>query len=103
MEDFEIIIFQMITNTGSAKSKYIEAVQCAKAGDYEGAEALIKEGTDMMIKGHQIHADLVQKEAAGESIQMSLILAHAEDQMMSAEVFKIMGEELIELYKKIEG
>lgn len=101
MEDYEIIIFQMITNTGSAKSKYIEAVQRAKEGNYEEAEALIKEGTEMMLKGHQIHADLVQKEAAGESIQMSLILAHAEDQMMSAEVFKIMGEELIDLYKKI--
>lgn len=101
MEDYEIIIFQMITNTGSAKSKYIEAVQRAKEGNYEEAEALIKEGTEMMLKGHQIHADLVQKEAAGESIQMSLILAHAEDQMMSAEVFKIMGEELIDLYKRI--
>ena len=45
--------------------------------------------------------DLVQKEAAGEDAKMSLILAHAEDQMMSTEVFKVLAEEMIELYKKV--
>ena len=40
-------------------------------------------------------------EAAGEDAKMSLILAHAEDQMMSTEVFKVLAEEMIELYKKV--
>ena len=31
-----------------------------------------------------------------------LILMHAEDQLMSAETFRIMAEEFIEVYKKIE-
>nr|WP_274600925.1 PTS lactose/cellobiose transporter subunit IIA [Dorea longicatena] len=44
---------------------------------------------------------MVQKEAAGEGAKMSLILAHAEDQMMSTEVFKVLAEEMIELYKKV--
>lgn len=34
-------------------------------------------------------------------LKMSLILAHAEDQMMSTEVFKVLAEEMIELYKKV--
>ena len=50
---------------------------------------------------HAQQTDLVQKEAAGEDAKMSLILAHAEDQMMSTEVFKVLAEEMIELYKKV--
>ena len=54
-----------------------------------------------MFPGTGRCTDLVQKEAAGEDAKMSLILAHAEDQMMSTEVFKVLAEEMIELYKKL--
>ena len=59
------------------------------------------QGDELLSQGHGPHTDLVQKEAAGEDAKMSLILAHAEDQMMSTEVFKVLAEEMIELYKKV--
>lgn len=101
MEEMELICFQLITAAGGAKSKYIEAIQKAKEGLYEEAEELITQGDELLGKGHEPHTDLVQKEAAGEDVKMSLILAHAEDQMMSTEVFKVLAEEMIELYKKV--
>ncbi len=101
MEDLELICFQLITSAGAAKSNYIAAIQLAKEGNYKEAEKLIKEGDKLLIEGHAPHTDMIQKEAAGESMQMSLLLTHAEDQMMSTEVFKVMAEEMIELYKKV--
>ncbi|MDD3402340.1 MAG: PTS lactose/cellobiose transporter subunit IIA [Hespellia sp.] len=101
MEELELICFQLITAAGAAKSNYIEAIQCAKEGKYEEAETLIAEGDKLLTEGHGPHTDLVQKEAAGEDVHVSLILAHAEDQMMSTEVFKVLAEELIALYKKV--
>lgn len=103
MEGMELIIFQLITAAGTAKSYYIEAIQKAKEGLYEEAEQLIQEADELMKQGHDPHTDLVQKEAGGEGVPMSLILTHAEDQMMSAEVFKVMAEEIIDLYKKVNG
>ena len=103
MEGMELICFQLITAAGTAKSNYIEAIQKAKEGLYDEAAELIAQGDEMMKEGHQPHTDLIQKEAAGENLQMGLILTHAEDQMMSAEVFKVMAEEMIELYKKVNG
>ena len=102
MEDKELICFQLITAAGGAKSNYIRAIQKAKEGAYEEAAELISEGDDMMKQGHLPHTDLVQKEAAGEAVPMGLILAHAEDQMMSAEIFKVMAEEMIDLYKRLD-
>lgn len=103
IENFEMICFQLITAAGGAKSNYIEAIQKAKEGLYDEAAELIKQGDEMMKQGHEPHTDLVQQEAAGKPVEMGLILTHAEDQMMSAEVFKVMAEEMIELYKKVNG
>ena len=101
MEGLELICFKLITAAGGAKSNYIEAIQKAKQGLYEEAEELIRQGDELLKEGHQPHTDMIQKEAAGEDVKMSLILTHAEDQMMSTEVFKVMAEEMIELYKKV--
>ena len=45
----------------------------------------------------------IQKEAAGTPVANSLILVHAEDQVMSAEEFRIIASELIDSYKRIAG
>lgn len=102
MEGLELICFQLITAAGGAKSSYIEAVEKAKQGKYEEAEELIKQGDELMKQGHAPHTDLIQQEAAGNGFEMSLILTHAEDQMMSTEVFKVMAEQMIELYHKVD-
>ena len=41
---------------------------------------------------------MIQKEAAGEKSEFSLLLMHAEDQLMTTETLKIVAEEFIELY-----
>ena len=46
---------------------------------------------------------VVQQEAAGDPVTMSLLLTHVEDQMMSTETVKLMVTELIDLYRKLNG
>lgn len=103
MEGLELICFQIISASGGAKSAYTAALEAAKEGDYEEAEKMIKEGDEMLNQGHAPHATLVQQEAAGNSPEVSLILIHAEDQMMGAESFKAMVEEFIEVYKQLDA
>ena len=102
MEGVELICFQIITAAGGAKSAYMEAVNKAKEGLYDEARAMIEEEDKMLKEGHGPHTDLIQQEAASNESVISLILAHAEDQMMSAEVFKMMAEQVIDLYEKID-
>lgn len=101
MEELELICFQLITAAGTAKSNYIGAIQKAKEGQYDEAVQMIADGDEFLKQGHVPHAELIQKEASGEDFRMGLILTHAEDQMSGAETFKVMAEEMIELYKKI--
>ena len=59
-------------------------------------------GIPARCQGHHAHAELVQKEAAGEKSEYSLLLMHAEDQLMSAEAFGILAEEFVDVYKMME-
>ena len=102
MEGLELVSFQIIAAAGSARSSYVEALQAAKKGNYDEAEALIKQGDTDFIEAHHVHAELIQKFAAGEDLGANILLIHAEDQVMSAEVLKIMAVEFIELYTKLD-
>lgn len=103
MEGLELTAFEIISAVGTARSSYIESIQKAKEGKFDEAEQLIKEGDEMFVQGHHAHAKLLQHEAEnGQGSAVSLIILHAEDQLMSAEGFKIIALEFIDLYKKLE-
>lgn len=101
MEEMEMTCFEMISAVGSARSSYIEAIHAAKVGDYDKANQLIEEGNSSFLEGHKVHLQLIQNEASGKKNEMSLLLVHSEDQLMSAEGFKILALELIDIYKRI--
>ena len=103
VERLEMICFQIISNVGTARSSYIEAIHRAKDRDFEGAKQCLKAGQEEFLKGHEAHFELLQKEAKGTPVGGSLILIHAEDQLMSAEGFKIIAEELIASYRQMEA
>lgn len=102
MNGLELISFQIISAVGTARSMYIEAIELAKQGKIEEARKMIKEGEEAFVQGHSAHAELIQKEAGGESVQTNLLLIHAEDQLMSAEAFQIIATQFIDLYESIK-
>ncbi len=101
MEQMEMICFQIISSVGMAKSSYVEAMRAAAKGDFDEAAAKMKEGDSFYAKGHDAHSDLIAQEANGEAVPFSLILMHAEDQMMASETVRLMAEENIKLYQKL--
>ncbi|TGY66156.1 PTS lactose/cellobiose transporter subunit IIA [Dubosiella muris] len=102
MENMELVCFQIISNVGMAKSAYVEAIQLAEKGEHEKAQAKMKEGKEFFVKGHEAHASLIQKEAAGEKTNVSLLLMHAEDQLMSAETIELMANTTMRSLRRIE-
>ncbi|SJZ60526.1 PTS lactose/cellobiose transporter subunit IIA [Garciella nitratireducens] len=98
----ESISFQLISNIGTAKSFIMEALYSAKAGNFELADKKLKEADQYFTEGHKIHASLIQKEASGEKLNFSLLIMHAEDQLMSTETIRELVKEMIDIYRKIQ-
>lgn len=101
MIQLEQASFQIIANVGAARSLYIEAIQAAKQRDFDLAKARLEEGDQMFQQGHHAHLALFQSEVNKEFSQAHILLMHAEDQLMSAEGFRIIAEEFIELYREL--
>ncbi len=102
MEGLELTAFEIISAVGTARSTYIEAIQKAKEGKFDEAKQMIKEGDEMFVQGHHAHAKLLTYEAEnGQGSSLSLIILHAEDQLMSAEGFKTIALEFIDLYERL--
>lgn len=102
MKPSEMDIIEIISAVGQARSSYIEAIQEAKSGNYAKCNEFVRKGNELYAKGHHIHQHLIQDEAGGGKVEVSLLLTHAQDQLMSAESFKILCDEFIDLYRKFD-
>ncbi|WP_291648815.1 PTS lactose/cellobiose transporter subunit IIA [Clostridium sp.] len=97
MDELELVAFEIISNVGMAKSLAMEAIREARKNNYDEAEKKIEEAKRFLVEGHHAHSGLIHKEANGEKLEFSLIIMHAEDQLISAETIKDIAIELIEM------
>lgn len=103
MNEMELVAFEIISNVGMAKSLAMEAIREARSGNFEEAEKKIDEAKVFLLEGHHVHLGLIQNEANGKKLEFSLIIMHAEDQLISAETIKDLAIELIEMNKEIKN
>ncbi|MBA4492999.1 PTS lactose/cellobiose transporter subunit IIA [Paenactinomyces guangxiensis] len=103
MEGMELVAFNIISNVGTAKSMIMEALYASREGKFEEAEVILKESRNYLSLGHKAHAELIQKEASGEHLPFSLLIMHAEDQMMSVETIADLVAEMINMYKEMNA
>ncbi len=101
--DMEEVCFQIIANVGMAKSMYIDAIAKAKEGEIDAAREMVKQGSDAYVEGHNVHLQLLANDAGGKSVPFSMLLMHAEDQLLAAESFRIIAEDFIDVYEKLKG
>ena len=93
MDNLELVSFQLISNVGEARSALFEAMRAAREECFEEADKLVREA-------HESHSSLIMQEASGDKVQISLLLMHAEDQLMTTELLKGMAKEVILTHKK---
>ncbi|EST90383.1 hypothetical protein T233_00525 [Vagococcus lutrae LBD1] len=102
VNNMELIIFNIINYGGTAKSLSYEALAAAEKGDYDEADRLLKEADQNLLESHKVQTDLISKEAAGEKTEVSLLMVHAQDHLMTAIEAKSLIECMISLHKRID-
>ena len=99
--EFEQKVLNIITYSGEARNKAMNAITEAKCGRYKKAESNIKEAEDLLIKAHKKQTSLIQLEASGVRITPSLLLIHGQDHLMNAMMVKDMAVEFVDLYRRL--
>ena len=99
-DDMAMVAMEIVAYSGDARTKFLDAMDAIGAKDFAKAEALIKEGDDLILNAHNQQTELITKEAAGETVELSFLTVHAQDHLMTAMLLGDMVKKFIRLYKK---
>ncbi|AGF55509.1 MULTISPECIES: PTS lactose/cellobiose transporter subunit IIA [Clostridium] len=94
------VVMELVVNGGHARSKSMEAIKAAKKGDFEFAKEKIKEANEALNNAHNFQTSLIQKEAAGEKVEISLLMVHAQDHLMNAMTVRDLAKEMVSMYEE---
>lgn len=94
--------FEIIGYAGNAKGIAFEAIQKAKEGKIEEAREGLKESKAEVNKAHRAQTELIQQEASGDKVEMSVVLVHAQDHLMTTMNYQMLAEEIIDLYERLQ-
>lgn len=95
----ETIMMELVVNGGNARSCAMQAIAAARDGKPGLAERLMKEADEAIEKAHEFQTGILQAEASGEHLEMSLIMVHAQDHLMNAMTVRDLAKEFLKLYK----
>ena len=101
--NFEEILLGIVVHSRDGKSNAMQAIQEAKKGNLNAAKELIKQANNSLLEAHKVQTDLIQKEAGGEKSEVSLLMVHAQDHLMTSLTVIDLAEEFIELYENVNS
>ena len=100
--DIEQIVMDIIIQSGEARGYAHEALTMANEGNFSGADKMMEEANSAIDKDHDVQTSLIQKEASGEKLEVSVLFVHAQDHLMTAINEKNLITEIIELRRQLQ-
>ncbi len=96
------IAFQLISHGGNARGMAMEAINAAKQNNIAEAKDLIKQAREEILNAHEYQTTLIQDEASGVKNELSILLVHAQDYLMTGMTVLDMAEEFVDVYERID-
>ncbi|MFT4186291.1 MAG: PTS lactose/cellobiose transporter subunit IIA [Micrococcaceae bacterium] len=101
MENIENLIFEIIVHSGNSRANLYEALdEAGKNSSQEKIDELLKNAAEEMTLAHNIQTNLIQEDLKGDS-EISLLLIHAQDQLMTTMSEQTLIERMIKMQQQI--
>lgn len=96
--------FALIAKAGEARSYAFEALDKAKELDFDEAASLLDKAEGLLNEAHQVQFQILSQETSGTcDVELSFIMVHAQDHLMTAILAKELIYEQIEAKKEMEA
>ncbi|MBY5944704.1 PTS lactose/cellobiose transporter subunit IIA [Photobacterium rosenbergii] len=99
--DLEELVMGIIVNAGMARSLSFEALQLAKKGEFDKAQEQLDQARNAANEAHAVQTQLIEHDQGEGKVQMTLVLVHAQDHLMTSMLCRELVEEMIQLYKRL--
>ncbi|WP_160676444.1 PTS lactose/cellobiose transporter subunit IIA [Clostridium sp. C8-1-8] len=98
-QENDLVSMTIIANSGDARSFAFQALEEAKAGNFEKAEELLAKSDVSASLAHKAQTELLFKEANGYKQDINVLLVHSQDHLMTSMLANELIKEIILLYK----
>lgn len=99
-ENISKLGLELVALAGDARSIYLEILNNAKQKKFDNIDSLLKEAEELITECHVKQTELLQQEASGKYGDVTLIMVHGQDHLMTTILLKELVEHIVELYKK---
>ena len=97
-EEVQLLGFEIVAFAGDARSKFLEALTAAQAGDFAKADALIEEGNNYIAEASIEHKQACWlKKRKGDDIAYSVTMIHGQDHLMTTILLERFNEAFIRI------
>lgn len=93
--------FAIVAYAGDAKTDLITALEAAKKGQFEHAQELVTSADKAIAAAHNEQTKLLSKEAGGEDMDVTFIMVHGQDTLMTTMLLKDEVAYFINEYQRI--
>ena len=93
---------QLMVSAGDAKDLAHQALTAARNGDLDLAKEKLTAAREKLTVAHNVQTTMLTAEAQGKTVQLTLLIVHAQDHLMTAITYVDLAEELVALYDRLD-
>ena len=101
-EELQVVAFEIILHSGSARTSVHEAFADMREGHYNEAAEKLEVANADLLEAHHAQTNLLQEYASRTDIKIEIIMVHAQDHLMTTMTLREVALEMLNLYRKIE-
>ncbi len=94
------IATNVIVFAGNARNLVMKALNAAYEEDFESAREFMDQAENELRSAHRTQTGVIQSEARGEKLEMSLLMNHAQDTLMAAMTELNLAKQLVRMIQK---
>ena len=93
------VAMNVIMHAGDARDYIRKAGTKLSALDLDGVEELLKKASAELVEAHKAQTSVLQNEAEGDSVPMTVLFSHAQDTLMTINSEVNLTQNMIRLYR----
>ena len=99
-QEISMIGFEIVAYAGDARSSLLEAIKCARRGEFAKIDGLVRDAQENLNIAHAKQTEMLALEAQGKDLEIGFIMIHAQDHLMTTMLLKDIVYDICEIYKK---
>ncbi|WDF82359.1 PTS lactose/cellobiose transporter subunit IIA [Lacticaseibacillus pabuli] len=101
-EEISMTGFAIVAYAGDAKTALLKGLDLARKGQFDEARKSVAASTDSINEAHNEQTKLLSKEAGGTDMDVTFIMVHGQDTLMTTMMLKDEVTYFIDEYERID-